>query len=199
VLDLETIYRDPRKLAAACESMMPKLAPADQKALAQCETHGERIFFLFELLVEPELTNMYRTKDGTRAVPVFVTEFPFEVSPLARKNDDDPAWVDRFEIFVDGRELANAFSELNDPDDQADRFRAQLDARAKGAEETMDFDADYVRALSYGMPPAAGCGIGIDRLVMALTGQTSIRDVLLFPLLRPQEAEAERAPDDADA
>jgi lysyl-tRNA synthetase class 2 len=117
---------------------------------------------------------------------VFITDYPFEVSPLARKNDQRPDWVDRFELFVDGRELANAFSELNDPVDQAARFGDQLEAHERGNEETMDFDADYVRALEHGMPPAAGMGMGVDRLVMTLCGQASIRDVLLFPLLRPE-------------
>jgi len=119
-------------------------------------------------------------------VPVFITEFPVEESPLARKNDQDPAWVDRFELYVDGRELANAFSELNDPDDQAERFNAQLQNRERGDEEAMDFDHDYIRALYHGLPPAAGLGIGIDRFVMSLCGQVSIRDVLLFPLLKPE-------------
>jgi lysyl-tRNA synthetase class 2 len=179
---------DPAAVAHACETVAPKLPEADRKALAKLDTYGERIFFLFETVAEPALPALYRTDDRARSVPVFVTEFPFEVSPLARKNDADPAWVDRFELFVDGKELANGFSELNDPEDQADRFRAQLDLRAKGDEETMDFDEDYIRALSYGMPPAAGCGIGIDRLVMTLCAQPSIRDVILFPLLRPEES-----------
>jgi lysyl-tRNA synthetase class 2 len=101
--------------------------------------------------------------DGDKSVPVFVMDYPFEVSPLARKKDSDPSLVDRFELFVDGRELCNAFSELNDPDDQADRFRAQVEKKAKGADETMDYDADYIRALEHGMPPAAGFGMGVDR------------------------------------
>ena len=139
-----------------------------------------------ERIAEPDRAQMYRPGHGSRPVPVFITEFPVEESPLARKNDADPAWVDRFELFVDGRELSNAFSELNDPDDQAERFQAQLQNRERGDEEAMDFDHDYVRALSHGLPPAAGLGIGIDRLVMSLCGQPSIRDVLLFPLLKPE-------------
>ncbi|KPK13708.1 MAG: lysyl-tRNA synthetase, partial [Myxococcales bacterium SG8_38] len=98
----------------------------------------------------------------------------------------EPDYVDRFELFIDGRELSNAFSELNDPDDQATRFESQLRARERGDEEAMDYDADFIRALSHGMPPAAGFGLGVDRLIMLLCNQPSIRDVLLFPLLRPE-------------
>ena len=163
------------------------LSPREARAeLTKATSYGKRIVSLFELLAEPELTRLYRTRDDSSSVPVFITEYPFEVSPLSRRNDEDPRFVDRFELFVEGRELVNAFSELNDPDDQAERFRAQLDNRQQGDEEAMDFDADYIRALSHGMPPAAGFGLGVDRLVMLLTGQTSIRDVLLFPLLRPE-------------
>ena len=118
--------------------------------------------------------------------PTFVTGYPIEVSPLSRRNDEDPKLADRFELFVAGREIANGFSELNDPEDQADRFRAQVAARDAGDAEAMHFDHDYIRALEYGMPPAAGEGIGIDRLVMLLTDSASIRDVLLFPYLRPE-------------
>ncbi len=157
-----------------------------RKGLAKCDSDGERLFALYEYLAEPFLPDDYRTDDGKRSVPVFVTDYPFEVSPLARKKDSDPRLTDRFELFVHGRELCNAFSELNDPDDQADRFRAQVAKKARGDEETMDYDADYVRALEHGMPPAAGFGMGIDRLVMMLTHSTSIRDVILFPLLRPE-------------
>lgn len=182
-----SVLNDEAATAAFAGGLRGLEAP-DRKLLAGCPDHGTRIFALYEVLAEPRLTELYRTPDGERSVPVFVTEYPFEVSPLARRNDDDPAFVDRFELFIDGREIANAFSELNDPDDQAARFEGQL-ARAKaGDDEAMDFDADYIRALGHGMPPAAGFGIGVDRLVMLLLGQPSIRDVLLFPLLR---AEAE--------
>jgi lysyl-tRNA synthetase class 2 len=177
---------DPTALERACEAIAPKLEPAARKQLALCETHGERVFAVFELLAEPDLTALYRTPDGEKSAPVFITEFPSEVSPLARRSDGDPAYVDRFELFIDGRELSNAFSELNDPDDQAERFESQLRNRERGDEEAMDFDADYIRALSHGMPPAAGFGLGVDRLVMLLCNQPSIRDVLLFPLLRPE-------------
>jgi len=118
--------------------------------------------------------------------PTFITAYPTEVSPLSRCNDDDPFITDRFEFFVGGRELANGFSELNDPEDQADRFRHQVADKEAGDEEAMHFDADYIRALEYGMPPAAGEGIGIDRLVMLLADAASIRDVILFPHLRPE-------------
>ena len=118
--------------------------------------------------------------------PTFITAYPTEVSPLSRCNDDDPFITDRFEFFVGGRELANGFSELNDPEEQAARFRRQVEDKDAGDEEAMHYDADYVRALEYGMPPAAGEGIGIDRLVMLLADAPSIRDVILFPHLRPE-------------
>ena len=118
--------------------------------------------------------------------PTFITQYPAEVSPLARKNDDDPFVTDRFELFIAGREIANGFSELNDPEDQAERFRAQAANRDAGDDEAMAFDHDYIRALEYGMPPTAGIGIGIDRLVMLFTDSPSIRDVLLFPHMRPE-------------
>ncbi len=118
--------------------------------------------------------------------PTFITRYPTEISPLARRNDADPFVTDRFEFFIGGRELANGFSELNDPEDQAERFHAQVAEKEAGDDEAMHFDADYIRALEYGMPPTVGEGIGIDRLVMFLTDSPSIRDVLLFPHMRPE-------------
>ena len=118
--------------------------------------------------------------------PTFITQYPVEVSPLSRRNDDDPEVTDRFELFIAGREIANGFSELNDPEDQAERFKAQVAEKEAGDDEAMHFDADYIRALEYGMPPTAGEGIGIDRLVMLFTDSASIRDVLLFPHMRPE-------------
>jgi len=128
-----------------------------------------------------EKTVEHRLKD-----PTFITAYPTEVSPLARRNDDDPFVTDRFEFFVGGREIANGFSELNDAEDQAERFRKQVEEKEAGGEEAMHFDADYVTALEHGMPPTAGEGIGIDRLVMLFTDSPSIRDVLLFPHMKPE-------------
>ena len=136
---------------------------------------GKLLTELFEKTVETQLQG-----------PVFITEYPAEVSPLARRNNENPEVTDRFELFLAGREVANGFSELNDPDDQAERFRAQVAARDAGDDEAMHFDADYIRALEYGMPPTAGAGVGIDRLAMFLTDSASIRDVLLFPQMRPE-------------
>jgi lysyl-tRNA synthetase class 2 len=156
------------------------------RAFKHCHSAGERIFVAYEYLAEPFLTEDYRSPRTNQSLPVFITDHPTDVSPLARRREDNPKITERFELFVDGRELGNAFSELNDPDDQAERFRAQVERKNKGDEETMDYDADYIRALEHGMPPAAGFGIGIDRLVMLLTMQDSIRDVIAFPLLRPE-------------
>ena len=125
-----------------------------------------------------------KTVESKLSLPTFITQFPTEVSPLARKSDDDPFVTDRFEFFIAGREIANGFSELNDPEDQAERFSKQVDEKKAGDAEAMHFDEDYIRALEYGMPPTAGEGIGIDRLVMFLTDSASIRDVILFPHMR---------------
>jgi lysyl-tRNA synthetase class 2 len=126
------------------------------------------------------------TVEQTLLDPTFIHAYPAEISPLARANDADPFVTDRFEFFMSGRELANGFSELNDPEDQAARFRAQVERKDAGDDEAMFYDADYIRALEYGMPPTAGLGIGVDRLVMFLTDQAAIRDVLLFPQVRPE-------------
>lgn len=136
---------------------------------------GKLQYEVFEKTVEAQLKH-----------PTFITAFPTEVSPLARRNDSDPAVTDRFELFVGGREIANGFSELNDAEDQAERFRKQVQDKEAGDEEAMHFDEDYIRALEHGMPPTAGEGIGIDRLVMLFTDAPSIRDVLLFPHMRPE-------------
>lgn len=150
-------------------------ALAARYEIAVPATHGlGRIQYdLFEKLVEKNIKR-----------PTFITEFPTEVSPLARKNDHDPLITDRFEFFVGGQEIANGFSELNDPEDQAERFKQQVQEREAGDLEAMYYDADYITALEYGMPPTAGEGVGIDRLVMLFTDSPSIRDVILFPLLR---------------
>jgi lysyl-tRNA synthetase class 2 len=136
---------------------------------------GKLLAALFEAVAEERLVQ-----------PTFLHEFPTEISPLSRRNATDPEWADRFELYVGGMEIANGFSELNDPEDQAERFRRQMEDRARGDLEAAEYDADYVEALEYGLPPTAGEGIGIDRLAMLLTDRHSIRDVILFPLLRPE-------------
>ena len=130
----------------------------------------------FDAFVEDKLIN-----------PTFITDYPISISPLARRNDKNPEIADRFELFIGGSEIANGFSELNDPLDQLERFKAQVAAKEAGDEEAQYMDEDYITALSYGMPPTAGEGIGIDRLVMLLTNNKTIKDVILFPALKPQK------------
>jgi len=168
---------------------MPDISEADLDDLGRARAVAEKLDIplkdiyglgkvqieIFEKVAEHRLMN-----------PTFITAYPTEVSPLARRNDDDPFVTDRFEFFVGGREIANGFSELNDAEDQAGRFQQQLEERAAGDDEAMHFDADYIRALEHGLPPTAGEGIGIDRLVMLFTDSPSIRDVLLFPHMRAE-------------
>jgi lysyl-tRNA synthetase class 2 len=151
---------------------------------------GKTIAEIFEFVAEPHLI-----------APTFIYDFPLAISPLSknkREPEEKPDWVERFEIFVGGLEIGNAFSELNDPEEQRRRFEQQLSERARGDEEAHQMDEDYIRALSYGLPPAAGEGVGIDRLVMLLTDSRSIRDVILFPLLRPLKREEEEQIDNAE-
>ena len=168
---------NPDLTAADLDSLERVRAVAERLGLAAKPTFGvgKIQYELFERTVEDKLR-----------APTFITAFPTEVSPLARRNDQDPAVTDRFELFVGGREIANGFSELNDAEDQAERFRRQVQEKEAGDEEAMHFDSDYIRALEHGMPPTAGEGIGIDRLVMLFTDSPSIRDVLLFPHMRPE-------------
>jgi lysyl-tRNA synthetase class 2 len=160
--------RDVEYLRGVCTGLgITGFKPTDGAGKLQIE--------IFEKTAEHQLTQ-----------PTFVYAYPAEVSPLARRNDSDPFITDRFEFFVGGRELANGFSELNDAEDQAARFREQAARKSGGDEEAMFYDADYVRALEYGLPPTAGLGIGVDRMVMLFTNAPSIRDVLLFPHMKPE-------------
>jgi len=159
--------RDVTYLRRVCDSMKIPYKRTDGAGKLQIE--------LFE-----------KTGEQTLVQPTFAYAYPAEVSPLSRRNDDDPFITDRWEFFIGGRELANGFSELNDPEDQAQRFRDQVERKATGDEEAMYYDADYIRALEYGMPPAAGLGLGVDRTVMLFADAPSIRDVLLFPHMRPE-------------
>ncbi len=151
------------------------MVKAKGEKVVEGEKLGKLQAKLFDILVEPKLVQ-----------PHFIYHYPTDISPLSRRNQDDPSITDRFELFITGREMANAFSELNDPVDQRLRFEEQVAEKEAGDEEAHSMDEDYVRALEYGMPPAAGEGVGIDRLVMLLTDSPSIREVILFPLLKPE-------------
>jgi len=155
------------------------------KLVAHAETLGIPIYDNYGL-GKIQIEIFEKTVEDRLMEPTFITEYPVEVSPLSRRNDDNDFITDRFELFIGGREIANGFSELNDPEDQAERFQQQVEGKAAGDDEAMEYDADYIRALEYGMPPTAGEGIGIDRLVMLFTNSPSIRDVLLFPHMRPE-------------
>ena len=156
---------------AAVDSAKSLGVPVDEKW-----NTGKIVMAIFEQQVEDKLDE-----------PTFITEYPIEVSPLARRNEITPEITDRFELIIGGRELANGFSELNDPEDQAQRFAIQVAEKESGDKEAMHYDEDYVTALEYGLPPTAGEGIGIDRLVMLFTDSPSIKDVLLFPHMRPEK------------
>ncbi|WP_417473262.1 lysine--tRNA ligase [Luteimonas mephitis] len=177
------------KLEEAVRELNPEISVADCRNRDALAAHCARL----KVPVKPGygwgkllLEIFEKTVEDGLVQPTFITHYPVEVSPLARESDSEPGITDRFELFIGGKEMANGFSELNDPEDQATRFRAQVEAKAGGDDEAMHFDADYIRALEVGLPPTGGLGVGIDRLVMLFTGSASIRDVLLFPYMRPE-------------
>ena len=177
------------KLEEAVRELNPDISVADCRNREALAAHCVRLGIYVKqgygwgkLLLEI----FEKTVEGGLIQPTFITHYPVEVSPLARESDSEPGITDRFELFVGGKEFANGFSELNDPEDQAARFKAQVEAKEGGDDEAMHFDADYIRALEVGLAPTGGLGIGIDRFVMLLTGSSSIRDVLLFPYMRPE-------------
>ncbi len=166
----------------------PDISATDLESLESARVIAEKLGVHLEDsygLGKVQVEIFEKTVESRLMAPTFITAYPTEVSPLARMNDDDPFVTDRFEYFIGGREIANGFSELNDPDDQAERFRKQVEDKEAGDAEAMHYDEDYITALEYGMPPTAGEGIGIDRLVMFLTDSPTIKDVILFPHMRP--------------
>jgi len=187
-IDVGPAFRRWRMEDAVLE-LNPEIKPSELRDREAMAAHAQRLgvnvkpgYGWGKLLLEI----FEKTVEHTLVQPTFITDHPVEVSPLARESDADPGITDRFELFVNGKELANGFSELNDPEDQAARFQAQVDAKDAGDDEAMHFDADYIRALEVGLPPTGGLGVGIDRLVMLLANASSIRDVLLFPYMRPE-------------
>ncbi len=188
VIDLGTPFRR-WKLEDAVRERNPEISVADCRDREALAAHCARL----KIHVKPSygwgrllLEVFEKTVEHDLIQPTFITHYPVEVSPLARESDTEPGITDRFELFVGAKEIANGFSELNDSEDQAARFQAQVAAKEGGDDEAMHYDADYIRALEVGLPPTGGLGVGIDRLVMLLTGSTSIRDVLLFPYMRPE-------------
>lgn len=190
--DLNIDFGKPFDRLSVVEAILkynPELSLADLQDLAAASAVAKKLGIEIKPswgLGKVQIEIFEATAEHQLLQPTFITAYPTEVSPLARRNDDDPFITDRFEFFVGGREIANGFSELNDAEDQAERFRAQVAEKDAGDDEAMHYDHDYVRALEYGLPPTAGEGIGIDRLVMLLTNAASIRDVLLFPHMRPE-------------
>ncbi|MEO7148503.1 MAG: lysine--tRNA ligase [Rhodanobacteraceae bacterium] len=188
-IDLGPVFKR-WSLSDAVREHNPEIGAREMRGVAALRAHCARL----KIPVKPDygwgkllLEIFEKTVEDTLVQPTFITQYPTEVSPLARANDLDAEVTDRFELFIGGKELANGFSELNDPEDQAARFRAQVAAKDSGDDEAMHFDADYIRALEVGLPPTGGLGVGIDRLVMLLADVPSIRDVLLFPYMRPEQ------------
>jgi lysyl-tRNA synthetase class 2 len=188
----EIDFTQPFKRFTVAESILQfndELSDDDLQSLEKLRTYAEKLNIHLkdsDGLGKVQIEIFEKTVEGQLLEPTFITQYPVEVSPLSRRNDDNEFVTDRFELFVAGREIANGFSELNDPEDQASRFQQQVAEKDAGDVEAMHYDADYIRALEYGMPPTAGEGIGIDRLVMLFTDSPSIRDVLLFPHMRPE-------------